>query len=281
MEHLKKYIKLNGNYVNIILNSVDNTINKYKSTLSVVYNNKYYSTSKIVDNNSVELSDELIEKLAKQIIFDIDKKELFNKFLKTQYVVLHRGNCKDFTENSLEALNSACKNFDGFETDIRLTKDNYWIINHDSDCKRIHNKNFIIKETNLIDILLETKIFRLKKLLFTNNYVNKLINIEIKEKYQDCNKLSRISLITTLLKFKNKILVSSFDWEWFKFINNYNIDFAHLILDISKLPKKYNKIIISKNDYENIIFKKKNLPIYGVWGVKKKVNFIDLSIIDL
>ena len=140
-------------------------------------------------------------------------KEKFLIHSQTKYVVLHRGNCKDFTENSLEALNSACENYDGFETDIRLTKDSYWIVNHDSDCHRIHNKNFIIKETDLIDILFETKIFRLKKLLFTNNYVNKFINIEIKEKYQDCNKISRIALINTLLKFKNKILVSSFDWN--------------------------------------------------------------------
>ena len=128
---------------------------------------------------------------------------------------------------------------------------------------------------------METNIYKFKKLLFTNNYINKFINIEIKEKYSESNNISRMALINTLLKFNNKLLVSSFEWEWFKFIDSYNIDFAHLILDINKLPKKFNKIIISKYDYQHIILKKKNLPIYGVWGSKKKFKFVDLSIIDL
>ena len=80
MEQLKKYIKLNGKYVNMIPNSIDNTINKYKSTLSVIYNNNYYSTSKVIDSNSSEFFDELIENLANQIIFDVGKREVLNTF---------------------------------------------------------------------------------------------------------------------------------------------------------------------------------------------------------
>tara|TARA_B110000977_G_C11059287_1_gene485288 strand:- start:1507 stop:2349 length:843 start_codon:yes stop_codon:yes gene_type:complete len=280
MEQLKKYIKLNGKYINMIPNTtgINNT---YTSSLSVIYNNNYYCEIKLVDDDISDHFEELIDKLEKKIILDVGKKGIIDSFSKTQYIILHRGNHVDFTENSLKALDFACEHYDGFETDIRLTKDSYWVVNHDSDCLRIHNKDFILKQTSLIDILLETNIVRFKKLLFTNNYVNKFINIEIKEKYSECNNISKISLINTLLKFNNKLLVSSFDWHWFEFIDSYNLDFAHLILDINKLPKKFNKIIISKYDYQDIILKKNNLPIYGVWGTKKKFNFVDLTIIDL
>ena len=292
MEQLKKYIQLNCKYIHTVPDYYEEMKEPYyESSLYVIYNNTNYSVKKIIKKDSDYLFKELLDELVKKIVFEIGilcikdsfNKDSFNKdsFNKDSFTILHRGNCRDFQENSINGLEDACIKYDGFETDIRLTQDNYWVVNHDSDCLRIHQKDLILKKTSLVDILCKTNIPMFKKLLFTNNYVNKLINIEIKEKYDECSIISKISLINILLKFKNKVLVSSFDWNWFKYIDSYNLNFAHLILDINELPKIYNKLIIAKSDYQNIILKNSNLPIFGVYGSTKKFKHVTLSIIDL
>lgn len=281
MEELKKYIKLNGKYIYTIFDEDDDGEVNCESSLSVIYNNTNYSVKRIIKGNIDNIFKELLDELVKKILFEIGQLHIKDSFNKENHTILHRGNCKDFQENSIKALEDACIKYDGFETDIRLTQDNYWVVNHDSDCLRIHQKDLILKKTSLVDILCKTNIPMFKKLLFTNNYVNKLINIEIKEKYDECSIISKISLINILLKFKNKVLVSSFDWNWFKFIDSYNLNFAHLILDINELPKIYDKLIIAKNDYQDIILKNSNLHIFGVYGSTKKFKHVTLSIIDL
>jgi len=281
MEELKKYIKLNGKYIYTIFDEDDDGEVNCESSLSVIYNNTNYSVKRIIKGNIDNIFKELLDELVKKILFEIGQLHIKDSFNKENFTILHRGNCRDFQENSINGLEDACIKYDGFETDIRLTQDNYWIVNHDSDCLRIHQKDLILKKTSLVDILCKTNIPMFKKLLFTNNYVNKLINIEIKEKYDECSIISKISLINILLKFKNKVLVSSFDWNWFKFIDSYNLNFAHLILDINELPKIYDKLIIAKNDYQDIILKNSDLPIFGVYGSTKKFKHVTLSIIDL
>jgi len=281
MEQLKKYIELNGKYITLLPTYDNETTNcYYESSLSVIYNNTNYSVN-LITKTKIDKFKKLLGKLIKKITFEMGQLCIKQSFNKINYIILHRGNCKDFIENSINAFEYAIKNYDGFETDIRLSGDGYWVVNHDKDCIRIHNCDIILKNTSLVDILCKTNIVTFKKLLFTNNYTNKLINIEIKEKYKNCNTISKISMINTLLKFKNKIIVTSFEWDWFEFIDSYNIDFAHLILDINKLPKIYNKLIIAKSDYQNIILKNSNLPIFGVYGSTKKFKHVILSIIDL
>ena len=65
--------------------------------------------------------------------------EYYNNNIK----ILHRGNSKDFLENSIESLLSALNNnnYNGFETDIQLSKDNEWIIFHDYDLNRLSSIN--------------------------------------------------------------------------------------------------------------------------------------------
>tara|TARA_B110000902_G_C14271081_1_gene573181 strand:- start:1818 stop:2666 length:849 start_codon:yes stop_codon:yes gene_type:complete len=282
MEQLKKYIQLNCKYIYIVPDYYEEMKEQYyESSLSVIYNNTNYSVKRIIKKDSDDLFKELLDELVKKIVFKIGQLHIKDSFNKDSFTILHRGNCRDFQENSIDGLEDACIKYDGFETDIRLTQDNYWVVNHDGDCLRIHQKDIILKKTSLVDILCKTNIPMFKKLLFTNKYNNKLINIEIKEKYDECNTISKISLINILLKFKNKVLVSSFDWNWFEYIDSYNIDFVHLILNINELPKAYNKLIIAKSDYHNIILKNSNLPIFGVYGSTKKFKHVILSIIDL
>ena len=281
MEELKKYIRLNGKYVLMVLDDDSASENHLEASLNVIYNNTNYSVKKTIICESENTFKDLLEELVKKIIFQMGILCIKGSFNKENHTILHRGNCKQFQENSLKALEDACNRYDGFETDIRLTKDDYWVVNHDSDCLRLHQKDMILKNTSLVDILCNTNIIMFKKLLFTNNYNNKFINIEIKEKYKNSSIISKISLINILLKFENRVLVSSFDWDWFPFIDSYNVDFAHLILDINELPQNFNKLIVDINDYQNVILKSKNLPIFGVYGGRKSFKHVPLSIIDL
>ena len=102
------------------------TENQKEVTLSVIYNNTNYSVKKKIVNESENTFKDLIDELVKKIIFEMGIMCIKNSFNKENYTILHRGNCKEFQENSIKALEDACSKYDGFETDIRLTKDDYW-----------------------------------------------------------------------------------------------------------------------------------------------------------
>ena len=277
MEQFEKYVKENAYFLDFTKEyDIEENYYYYESSMMVLFNSQSYSTKLLSFTKPIyNPYNILLKKICKKIRNEPVKK----------YTILHRGNYKDFQENSFEGLEYAVKNYDGFETDIRLTSDNYWIVNHDKDCKRIHKKTLVIKDTTLTDILLQTNIITLKKLLFTNIYTNKLINIEIKDKFEESNILSKNSLINILKKFKNKIIVSSFDWNWCKFIESNNLNFAHLITSLEDLPKNSNKIIVSKKDYETLnCFNDANLQVYGVYGITFGLYYelnIELIILDL
>ena len=55
----------------------------------------------------------------------------------------HRGNSKEFIENSLEAFKSvAKKGYKYIETDLRLTLDGHVVTFHDEDLKRLFPKRY-------------------------------------------------------------------------------------------------------------------------------------------
>lgn len=282
MKKLLNYIKKNGNFSKYQkFYDEEACVYYWEATANVIFKSKYYNTLKISyneENNSPKI--ELTKELFNKIIFDMGisyTKQYFNN--KENIKILHRGNKKDFMENSLEALTSALKYYDGFETDIRLTKDDQWVVYHDDNCNRLHNLNVKIRDYSLEFLQKNTNIISLKDLLFTNNFTNKFINLEIKQ----CFKISitaKISLINLLGQFKNKLLISSYIWEWYKLLSDYHFNFAHLILDVNKLPIKYDKLILSYDDYKNIVLKNYDIDIYGVYGLEKSINSVSLSIID-
>ena len=48
--------------------------------------------------------------------------------------IAHRGKHDKYFENTLNAFKTAARgDYFGIETDIHLTKDNYWVIHHDPD----------------------------------------------------------------------------------------------------------------------------------------------------
>lgn len=82
-------------------------------------------------------------------------------FAQTQTVraFSHRGGRLEFDENTLSAFEaSRDAGYNGFETDIRMTKDGYLIINHDHTLERTTNGTGILEEKTLKELLaLETK----------------------------------------------------------------------------------------------------------------------------
>ena len=98
-------------------------------------------------------------------------------------IIAHRGNDGIHKENSLEALLNSLtnKNIDGIELDVRLTKDNKLIINHDP----FYNGYYINHTTSL----------KLQKLglntldeVLKNINSDKIIMIEVKTNEKDIKK---------------------------------------------------------------------------------------------
>lgn len=60
--------------------------------------------------------------------------------------ISHRGWHKNYYENTLNAFKEAASmDFYGIETDIHLTKDNYWVVHHDADFMS-DGKKYVISE---------------------------------------------------------------------------------------------------------------------------------------
>ncbi len=67
--------------------------------------------------------------------------------------IAHRGKHDKYFENTLNAFKDAAKgDYFGIETDIHLTKDNYWVVHHDPDFLS-DGKKYVIAEMNKDDII--------------------------------------------------------------------------------------------------------------------------------
>ena len=92
---------------------------------------------------------------------------------KQPLVYAHRGASGDFTEMSIEAFTGAVKQgADGFECDVRLTKDGTLVLWHDEDLTRITSCDGKIAELTYSDV----------KNIFPILTVQELLELAIKEK---------------------------------------------------------------------------------------------------
>src|SRR5690606_24630448 len=68
-------------------------------------------------------------------------------------VFAHRGGKAEFDENTIAAFEASYqKGLRGFETDIRITKDNQLVIFHDGDLKRIFDREGAIEQMTLKEL---------------------------------------------------------------------------------------------------------------------------------
>jgi glycerophosphoryl diester phosphodiesterase len=165
-------------------------------------------------------------------------------------IIAHRGvhNNKEIPENSLLSFKEALNYNYPIELDVQLTKDNILVVFHDSNLKRMCNKNINIKDINYSDLeninLLNTseKIPTLKEVLnLINNKV--LLDIEVK----NTKKITKTCtiLLNELSNYNNYIL-KSFNPYIVRYLKkkdkNHNIG---LLIENHYKNKLYNKLLIS------------------------------------
>lgn len=67
--------------------------------------------------------------------------------------ICHRGLHNDiYTENGLKAFENALNNNMAIELDVHLTKDNQIVVVHDSQLKRVTNKDGIVEDLTLVEL---------------------------------------------------------------------------------------------------------------------------------
>ena len=220
-----------------------------------------------------------------------------NSYQKDPFIGLsHRGNSKNFIENSFEAFNSVIQmGYKYIETDLRMTLDGRVIAFHDPDLRRLFDLDLWVKDLTFNEIanLFKEKKCRLLTLedsLKEFPHVNFNIDLKVKEVIQksieivgDLNAFDRVcfasfysSRTEKVLRHNQKAIVSMGmkDVALFKFfkINDKN-------KKIIQTPLKWKGIKVLTR---NLIQKahKSNLLIH-VWTINDRKtinNLIDLGV---
>jgi len=118
-------------------------------------------------------------------------------------IYAHRGASGEFAEGSeaayLAAIEQEC---DGFECDVRLTKDKQIICYHDKDAKRLSNLDLKIADTNYDQLKRAINPLKLEQLLDLAIKSKKDLVIESKHPVPTGGEIERV--VHKLLKNKNK-----------------------------------------------------------------------------
>ena len=184
--------------------------------------------------------------------------------------IVHRGIYnKNVSDNSYKALYDGLLSYKyiGIETDVRVTKDNVFILYHD-----VLYKGKLVKNVFYKDMVNVTK---LEDILKINN--DKIILLEIKDFDIDVKKF--IKLIN---KYNKNIMIMSFDANVIKKIkkitNKYKLGVLNYVLNSDSY---YNfdficLLDIIATDYVIESFKKRNIDvlIYGVVNDNRNLTYI-------
>lgn len=164
-------------------------------------------------------------------------------------IISHRANDQIHKENSLEAIINSLNSpyTDGIEIDVRLTKDNKLILNHDP----FYN-GYYIKHTKVIK-LQKLGLNTLEEVLKMIN-TNKIIMIEIKVEDNDINKMIK-NLINLLNKYKLNIYICSFNYNFIKRFSKISNIKSGLIISL-KINTKYLNNTFNFNSI-NYLYNKK------------------------
>lgn len=184
-------------------------------------------------------------------------------------LIAHRGiHNKNIVENSYESIKNALVSNDymGVEFDIRVTKDNEFIVFHDGVYNNKLIKNTLYKE-------LPKYVPKLVDILKINS--NKLFLIEVKDINNKYNELIKI-----LNKHKGKkIYVMSFSNKIVNKLNivnrSYKIGILNYILNTFEKSKELDFIcILNSLLNDNVLNALKNIEVfsYGIFEKKKYKN---------
>jgi len=183
--------------------------------------------------------------------------------------IAHRGLVNKFNkENTIKAFKSAINSdkYIGFELDLRVSKDQKFIVYHDLLYKGKLVKNTLYKELKKDNIPLLEEVLNLD--------TEKIIMIEIKDYKINLKKLAKL-----LSSYNNKNLyISSFNNKVLKdlknYINNIKIGSLNHVLNSEENYSEFDFVcIVNLFLTEDIInyFIKQNIEVFG-YGITKKEN---------
>ena len=203
--------------------------------------------------------------------------------------LLHRGWYGIFPENSLESIEKAfLSNFHGIETDIQITKDDIWVLHHDDNLNKLfkldNKMNFYnyneIGNINWKDKLTEYKLPKLPSLIKLAKSYQKIVNLEMKVKFSEISKKNTTDFKSIIENYKENIIISSFNWDWYPWCLQNNFTFAHLIEENKNLPI-YGKILIFSKNQINELKKIQKTYDIGVYTLEyEQKSDIKYQIID-
>lgn len=148
--------------------------------------------------------------------------------------IAHRGRHDKYFENTLNAFKEAARgDYFGIETDIHLTKDNYWVVHHDPDFLS-NGQKYVIAEMNKDELL---------KLPLDNDQGDQEAYIPL---FEDYLKICKESGKRPIIEFKPKNPKLKYIKQVVKFVNeSMGIDNVHFIAfypwPLIKLRLKYGK----------------------------------------
>ena len=174
----------------------------------------------------------------------------FNKYKNT--IIAHRGihNNKEVPENSIKAFKLALEKNLTVELDIHLTKDNYLVIFHDDNLKRMTGVNKIIETLTLKEIK-KLKLLNTTEKIPTLEEVLKLVNgkvlLDIEIKANKGVKKIINELLKVLNLYKGEVIIKSFNPLAVKEVKkNTNKYLVGLLIDYYSKKKIFN--IFSKTN---------------------------------
>ena len=214
-------------------------------------------------------------------------------------IYAHRGASRDFIEMSRAAYEGAiAQGADGFECDIRLTKDRHIICWHDANTQRIAGAKKRISNSNLSDLSFAQPLtfIELLELAITNK---KDLAIETKHPVKFRGAIER-ELLKTLFDHRDAIAESGIEivvmsFSWFALNRVKSSPFETVYLTNSRFKKFFDRFAITGpsvslvKKHPSIVTKAKNRrqPIY-VWTVNEPADIkicadlgIDVLITDI
>ena len=206
--------------------------------------------------------------------------------------IAHRGKHDKYFENTLNAFKEAARgDYFGIETDIHLTKDNYWVIHHDPDFLS-DGKKYVIAEMTKDELLKlhldndqndeEAYIPTLEEYLAVCQANGKRPIIEIKPKNPKAKYLKQlVKVVEEYMGIRNVHFIAFYPWPLIKLRNRYH-KMVHLQMLLEeghyKTLYKWAKFFKMDIDIEDKlltqdlveIFHKKNLKV-NCWTVDDEV----------
>jgi glycerophosphoryl diester phosphodiesterase len=158
-------------------------------------------------------------------------------------IYAHRGASIDFIEGSKAAyLGALAQGADGFECDVRLTKDKQIICYHDSDTKRLSKIDLKISKSNYEELKRKVDPYRLDELLELSISNKKDLVIELKHPVQTgalIEKLVHKLLLSRGSEIKNSgIQISLISFSYLATLRNLKSGYeAGYLVKSSKLIK--------------------------------------------